>query len=99
MRSGCARARAGDVRSASPEHRTDGAGPETLVEESPALAEVAKVVRDFGRKRALDGVTLRLHAGEIHPLLGPNGAGKTTLVRLLAGLVTPTSGRVCVAGV
>ena len=63
-----------------------------------ALVEVEDVVRTFGKTPALDGVSLSLRPGEIHALLGPNGAGKTTLVRLLAGLVSPTSGRVRIAG-
>jgi ABC-2 type transport system ATP-binding protein len=63
-----------------------------------AVVEVDDLTRDFGKTQALDGVTLHLQPGEIHALLGPNGAGKTTLVRVLAGLVAPTSGRVRVAG-
>lgn len=46
----------------------------------------------------LDGVTLRLRAGEVVGLIGPNGAGKSSLLLMLAGLLTPTSGQVCVAG-
>jgi ABC-2 type transport system ATP-binding protein len=65
---------------------------------SRALVDVEDVTRNFGKTRALDGVSFLLHPGEIHALLGPNGAGKTTLVRVLAGLVAPTSGRVRVAG-
>lgn len=48
--------------------------------------------------RALDGVTLRIRAGEQVALLGPSGAGKTTLVRALLGAVRPTSGAVSVGG-
>jgi ABC-2 type transport system ATP-binding protein len=50
----------------------------------------------FWRKRpfrALDGLTLRVHAGEVFGFLGPNGAGKTTAIKLLMGLVFPTAGR------
>ena len=65
---------------------------------APTLVEVDDVARNFGETRALDGVSLSLQAGEIHALLGPNGAGQTTLVRALAGLVTPTSGHVWIAG-
>ena len=58
--------------------------------------DVHGVTRDFGRLRALDGVTLRVAAGETYGLLGPNGAGKTTLIRTIAGLVRPNAGTVTV---
>ncbi len=60
--------------------------------------DVDNVVRSFGTMRALDGVTLRVRAGEIYGLLGPNGAGKTTLIRAIVGLVAPDSGTVTVLG-
>jgi ABC-2 type transport system ATP-binding protein len=56
-------------------------------------------VHDFGRVRALDGVSLDVEQGVVHGLLGPNGAGKTTLIRVLATLLRPRSGSVEVAGV
>src|SRR5579884_155560 len=60
-----------------------------------ALDGVSKV---FGAVRALDGITLRVEAGETFGLIGPNGSGKTTLIRLLLGLGRPTSGTVRVLG-
>src|SRR6202140_5595459 len=60
--------------------------------------DVDNVVKSFGTMRALDGVTLRVRAGEIYGLLGPNGAGKTTLIRAIVGLVAPDSGTVTVLG-
>lgn len=52
----------------------------------------------FGPIRAVDGLNLAVGAGEIYGLLGPNGSGKTTLIRLLTGLLKPTSGSVVVLG-
>jgi ABC-2 type transport system ATP-binding protein len=52
----------------------------------------------YGRVVALDSLTLEIHRGEVFGLLGPNGAGKTTTIRLLLGLLRPTSGRAIVAG-
>ena len=64
-----------------------------------ALAvEFAGVTKDFGPLRALDGIDLRVHSGEVVALLGPNGAGKSTSVGLMLGLRRPTSGAVRVFG-
>ncbi len=52
----------------------------------------------FDGKRAVDGLTLRVEAGEILGFLGPNGAGKTTTVKMLTGMIRPTSGSAQVAG-
>ncbi|HVM13342.1 MAG TPA: ABC transporter ATP-binding protein [Egibacteraceae bacterium] len=56
------------------------------------------LTRDFGGARALDGVTLTVPRGTVFGFIGPNGAGKTTTIRLLLGLIAPTSGRVRVLG-
>ena len=48
--------------------------------------------------QALKGVNLEISKGEIFALLGPNGAGKTTLISIVCGIVTPTAGKVMVAG-
>ncbi len=61
------------------------------------LINLTKVFRDFwGRERvkALDGLNLQVHRGEVFGLLGPNGSGKTTTVRIVLGLLFPTSGAV-----
>ena len=48
---------------------------------------------------ALDDVSFQVHPGEIVALLGPNGAGKTTAIRMMCGVLRPTSGTATVAGV
>ena len=63
----------------------------------PAL-QVCDVVKSYGRRHALDGVTLTVRPGEFVALLGPNGAGKTTLFQLLSGLFMPDSGELGVIG-
>jgi ABC-2 type transport system ATP-binding protein len=60
--------------------------------------EVHQLVKKFGTFTALDGLDLRVRAGEVHGFLGPNGAGKTTVIRVLLGLYRATSGRVRVFG-
>ena len=54
--------------------------------------EAHDLVKDFGETRAVDGVTLKVPAGSIYGLLGPNGAGKTTTLRMLIGIIDPSSG-------
>ncbi|MBN2198622.1 MAG: ABC transporter ATP-binding protein [Candidatus Aminicenantes bacterium] len=62
------------------------------------VVDVADLVKDFKKLRAVDGVSFTVSEGEIVGLLGPNGAGKTTIIHMLLGLTTPTSGRVRVFG-
>ena len=56
------------------------------------------LVKDFGRTRAVAGVSFRVAAGEIMGLLGPNGSGKTTIMRILTGFFPPSEGRVTIDG-
>ena len=59
---------------------------------------VSDLVKRFGRFTAVDRVTFRVRTGEIFGFLGPNGAGKSTTIRMLCGIITPTSGAGQVAG-
>jgi ABC-2 type transport system ATP-binding protein len=59
---------------------------------------VESLVKTFGAFRAVDGIGLQVAPGEIHGFLGPNGAGKTTTIRVIAGLLKPTAGRVAIDG-
>ena len=60
--------------------------------------EAVDLVKDFGDTRAVDGVSLAVPAGTIYGLLGPNGAGKTTTLRMLLGIIDPSSGTRSVLG-
>ena len=62
------------------------------------MIAVHDLVKQYGTFTAVDGITLDVQPGEIHGFLGPNGAGKTTTLRMIAGLLKPTSGRVVVNG-
>ena len=66
--------------------------------DEPALV-VEHLTKRFGDRVAVDDVSFGVAAGEVFGFLGPNGAGKTTTVRMLATLITPTSGTARVAGV
>ena len=63
-----------------------------------AALELRGISKHFGAVRALDGVDLRLEAGEAHGLVGDNGAGKSTLIKIVGGNFHPSSGEVRVAG-
>ena len=60
--------------------------------------DVAGLTRRFGTFTAVDAVTFDVRAGEVFGFLGANGAGKTTVIRMLTGLLVPSSGRATVAG-
>jgi ABC-2 type transport system ATP-binding protein len=60
------------------------------------MIAVENLVKIYGRLKAVYGVTLDVKPGEIHGFLGPKGAGKTTTIRMIAGLLKPTSGTILV---
>ena len=62
------------------------------------MIAVEHLVKRYGRFTAVDDVSLEVAPGEIHGFLGPNGAGKTTTIRIIAGLLKPTAGRILVNG-
>jgi ABC-2 type transport system ATP-binding protein len=62
------------------------------------VISASQVTRRFGARLAVDRVTLAVQSGEIFGLLGPNGAGKTTTLRMLGGLISPTTGSVAIDG-
>jgi ABC-2 type transport system ATP-binding protein len=62
------------------------------------MIKVENLVREFGTKRAVDGISFTVDRGEILGFLGPNGAGKSTTMRMITGYLPPTSGSVTVGG-
>src|SRR5947208_4768943 len=62
------------------------------------MIELENVTKRYGNKTAVDGLSLDIPAGELFAFLGPNGAGKTTTIKILCGLLFPTSGRVSIGG-
>ena len=62
------------------------------------MIEVDGLTKYFGLTKALDDISFEVHQGEILGFLGPNGAGKTTTMRVIAGLIIPSSGRVAIGG-
>lgn len=63
------------------------------------MIKVENLIKDFGRRRAVDGVSFEVEKGTVLGFLGPNGAGKTTTIRMVAGFLAPTSGSVTVKGI
>ena len=62
------------------------------------MIAIQDLVKRYGHFTAVDGISLDVQPGEIHGFLGPNGAGKTTTIRMIAGLLKPSAGRILVNG-
>ena len=60
--------------------------------------ETTNLTREFGKVRAVDGLSLRVEAGRFYGFLGPNGAGKSTTIRMLTGLLAPSQGAMRILG-
>jgi ABC-2 type transport system ATP-binding protein len=65
---------------------------------SSALIETSHLVKRYGDKNAVNDVTFEVYPGEVFGFLGPNGAGKTTTIKMIVGLLKPSSGTVKVSG-
>jgi ABC-2 type transport system ATP-binding protein len=63
------------------------------------MISIQGVSKNYGRKVAVDNLSLEIAPGEFFAILGHNGAGKTTTIKMIAGLLRPTSGRIVVGGV
>jgi ABC-2 type transport system ATP-binding protein len=62
------------------------------------VIRIENLVKTFGSKRAVDGISFNVERGEVLGFLGPNGAGKSTTMRMITGFMPPTEGRVTVGG-
>ncbi|MBV1698153.1 MAG: ABC transporter ATP-binding protein, partial [Hyphomicrobiales bacterium] len=69
-----------------------------MLQPLPPALDIRGLVKRFERP-AVDGLDLRVRAGEFYALLGPNGAGKTTTLRMIAGLIRPDAGSIRVGGI
>jgi ABC-2 type transport system ATP-binding protein len=65
---------------------------------NPTLIETNALVKRYGDKVAVNNVSFNVQSGEVFGFLGPNGAGKTTTIKMIVGLLQPTSGTIKVAG-
>ena len=62
------------------------------------MIQVSQLTKEYGEKKAVDDISFEVGKGEIVGYLGPNGAGKSTTLKMLVGLLEPTSGKISVAG-
>ena len=75
----------------------DSSTPEIAEADRP-MVEIQQLVKQFGKMQVIDHLDMQIQAGETFGLIGPNGSGKTTLIRMLVGLVRPTSGSIRIMG-
>ena len=80
--------------SSSPVRPPPAGGPDSAPSPAPALLATGNLVKEYRKRRVVNGVTIQVCAGEIVGLLGPNGAGKTTTFNMIVGIVRPDSGEV-----
>ena len=66
--------------------------------EQTVLLEAKNIVKDYGEGRVLDGISLKIHAGEVIVLIGPSGCGKSTFLRCMNGLEQIQSGQIILDG-
>ena len=69
-----------------------------MEDDTLAVLNVTGLIKSYGRRRVVDGVSFEVHKGEIVGLLGPNGAGKTTFIRLVTGFLIASGGSLTVDG-
>jgi len=62
------------------------------------MIQLHELTKDYGTTIAVNKLSLNVSAGEIYGFIGPNGAGKTTTIRLMGGILAPTSGRIMIGG-
>ena len=70
----------------------------TSVSSGDVVLRATNLTKQYGKRRAVDNLTMDVHRGDVFGFLGPNGAGKTTTIRMALGLITPTAGSVEVLG-
>jgi ABC-2 type transport system ATP-binding protein len=88
-----------EKKSASTRKRDSRSGKvRNLALQSPNGVSTDNLTKAYGNFRAVDSLSINVDGGEIFGFLGPNGAGKTSTIRMLCGLIYPTSGRATVAG-
>jgi len=63
------------------------------------MLRLENLTKKFGDFVAVDNLTLEVKSGEFFGFLGPNGAGKTTTIKMIAGLIQPTSGKIFICGI
>ena len=64
-----------------------------------AVIQAEQLTKSYGEHRGIIDVDLTVNQGEVFGFLGPNGAGKTTTLRMIAGILRPTAGRVIIGGI